>query len=95
MLVLSARGFVCSSKKGKTPRPIGHLAGLMSTIGVTAARSIYETIKNKQSVMNNWIIIICNKIVTGITEWKSMTSLKIEEGDIPQLEGTVAIISGG
>jgi len=23
-----------------------------------------------------------------------MTSLKIEEGDIPQLEGTVAIISG-
>lgn len=24
-----------------------------------------------------------------------MTSLKIAEGDIPQLEGTVAIISGG
>lgn len=53
MLVLSARGFVCSSKKGKTPRPIGYLAGLMSTIGVIAARSIYETIKNKQLVMNN------------------------------------------
>ena len=42
-----------SSKRGKTPRPIGYLAGLMSTDSVTAARSIYGTVKNKPFVMNN------------------------------------------
>jgi hypothetical protein len=51
--VLNARGFMRSSKRGKTPRPIGYLAGLTSTNSVTAARSIYESIKTKPFVMNN------------------------------------------